>query len=136
MKYIIILALILSSCGNPSSPTVPPPPNSSQTQVLNINNSLSDALRLAITTSISLRDQGVIVASDTRSVQDWSLKVLDIKDKIDKELASSDTWEIQKKKILDSLVGFSLPVVTSNPTLQAILISVQTIVQQIRNQVQ
>lgn len=136
LALVLVLPITLVSCGPKATTTTPAPPNSPQTQVLSINNSLSDAIRLAVTTSISLRDQKVISPADTKAVQDWSLSVLDVKDQINKELASGDTWEIQKLKIVGFLVGFKLPISTSNPTLQAILSSVETIVLQLRGGLQ
>lgn len=141
-RLILIIGLCTASACGPAAnpitvpiPPTPPQPNSAQTQVLHINNTLSDALRAAVTTAITLRDAGSISGADTKSVEDWALLTLDVKDQINKELGSTDSWEVQKSKIVGYLVGFKLPQATSNPILQATLTSVQTIVQQIREQV-
>lgn len=132
---ILILSLLLVSCGNPATPSVPPPPNSAQTQVLNVTKTLHDAVDAAVRTAISLRDNKVISAADTRTVENWALSVLDLNDKMLAELGSSDSWTVQKQKLVTFLVGFKLPVVTSNQTLQADLNAIQVIIQQIQGQV-
>lgn len=128
------LTFSLTSCAS-GVPVVPVAPNSPQTEVLHINATFSEAIRLAVTTAISLRDQKTISVDDTKAVEKWSLEVLNMKDSIDTELGSGDTWIIQKQKILLSLAGFKSPAVTSNPILQATLSSVLLIVQQIQNRV-
>lgn len=122
------LILLLTSCASQKVTA----PNSPQAQILNVTKALHDAVDLAVRTSVQLRDNGTISAADTRAVENWALSLLDLNDSMLKELGSTDTWTIQKQKLLLSLVGFKLPVVTANPILQVTLNSVLSIVQQLQ----
>lgn len=141
-KFVVLTVLtatiLLSSCASrvPVAPGIPLPPNSPQTQVLNVTKTLHDAVDAAVRTVISLRDNKTISPADARNVENWSLSVLDLNDKMLNELGSNDSWQVQKQKLLLSLAGFKLPVVTSNQVLQSALNSVQAIIQQIQGQVQ
>lgn len=140
LMFLMLLAstTILQSCASrvPVAPGIPLPPNSPQTQVLNVTKTLHDAVDAAVRTAISLRDNKTISPADARNVENWSLSVLDLNDKMLNELGSNDSWQVQKQKLLLSLAGFKLPAVTSNQVLQSALNSVQAIIQQIQGQVQ
>lgn len=137
----LILALALSfalvSCGgsNPTTVGTPAPPNSPQTQVLNVTKTLADAINTAVKSTIILRDQGLVSQADAVTVESWAASAATVDDQIATELGSSDSWTIQKQKILLSLVGFKLPLVTSNPVLQSALQQALMLAQQIQSAV-
>jgi hypothetical protein len=125
----------LVSCGNPATVTTPAPPNSAQTQTLNATKALADAINGAVKAAVNLNAQGIVSEGDTRTVVNWGKSATVLDDQIATELGSADTWTVQKQKIVASLSGFKLPVVTSNTALQAALQQALTLVQQIQSQV-
>ena len=138
-RAVLALALLLTSCGgSATAPVTPAPPNSPQTQTLNVTKALADAINAAVKTAITLRDQGQISASDTRTVENWAKSATILDDQIATELGNtSDPWPTQKAKILLLLPGFQFPFGGStNTTLQAAITAVGTTVNLIRTQVQ
>jgi len=136
MKRVLIACLLLSSCGNPTVQT-PAPPNSPQTQVLNIDKTLADSINAAVKTAISLRNQGQVSAADVNTIENWAKAAAILDDQIATELGSADPWTVQKQKILLLLPGFQIPITgTINQTLAASLAAVTTTVNLIRAQVQ
>lgn len=130
-----VLALGLVGCGNPSA-TTPAPPNSPQTQVLNIDKTLADAINGAVRASIVLRDQGKMSQANVTLIQAWAKSAVAVDDAIATELASSDPWSVQKTKILALLPGMKVPTVSGlDPTIQADLVAITAIIAQIQAQV-
>jgi|SRR6185312_9198850 len=138
LAFALLLPVTLISCGasNPASTTTPAPPNSPQTQALNITKTLADSINAAVKTAIAMRDQGKISPAVATQVENWAASAAILDDQIATELGSSDSWTIQKQKLLPSLAGFKLPQVTSDPTLQSALAQVQVLIQQLLTQVQ
>ncbi len=138
-RAVLAVSLLLASCGgNATAPSAPAPPNSAQTQTLNITKTLADAINAAVKTAISLRNQGQISAADTVLIENWAKSAAILDDQIATELGNTaDPWTVQKAKILLLLPGFQIPLTsTTNQTLAASLAAVSTTVQLIRAQVQ
>ena len=134
----LALALILVGCGasTPTTPAVPVPPNSPQTQVLNITKTLADSINAAVKTAISLRDSGKIDQATTLTIENWAKSAAVLDDTIATELGSADPWPLQKQKILVILPAFRIPGTSYvNTTLQAALTAVGTILSQLQVQV-
>ncbi len=138
MKRLLLACALLAGCGgSATAPNVPAPPNSAQTQTLNITKTLADAINAAVKTAISLRDQGQITAVDTRTVEDWAKAAAILDDQIATEIGSPDPWPTQKQKILLLLPGLQIPFRGPvNTTLAASLAAVTTTINLIRAQVQ
>jgi len=138
----ISLALLLSlsvafvGCGNPTTATTPAPPNSPQTQVINISKTLADAISGAVNASIALRDQGKITPDTNLLIRNWAKSAITLNESIATELGSADTWSVQKAKIYLTLTGFKTPTVSGlDPTIQADFAAIMAIVQQIQTAV-
>jgi len=130
-----VLTLGLCACGNPTAST-PAPPNSPQTQVLNIDKTLADAINAAVKLSITLRDQGKLSQANVTIIQSWAKSAVLLDDAIAIELASADPWPTQKAKILAMLPGLKIPTISGlDANMQTSLVAIQTIVAQIQMQV-
>ncbi len=135
-KLVLSCVLLLASCATPTA-TTPSPPNSAQTQVLNIDKTLADSINAAVKTAISLRNQNQISAADTTTIENWARAAAILDDQIATELGSPDPWPTQKSKILLLVPGFQIPLTgTINTTLKASLAAVTTTVNLIKAQVQ
>lgn len=133
----LCLSFALAGCGNPPTATTPAPPNSAQTQLLNVTKTLADAINASVRTAISLRNSNQISAADTLAVENWAKAAATLDDQIAAEIGSADPWAVQKQKILLLLPGFQLPITgTTNATLQASLVAVSQTVALIRGGVQ
>lgn len=140
----LVLALVLSlgavattSCGTATATTPVPVQNSPQTQVHNINKTFADSVNAAVKTAIAMRDQGKLSQAVTQQIEDWSVAASLVSDKVEMELTSSDTWAVQKQKILLALTGLQIP----NPgnvesTVQVALTTVGTVLVQFQMEVQ
>lgn len=134
-RLILALGLVLYGCGTPTAST-PAPPNSAQTQVLNIDKTLADAINAAVKLSITLRDQGKLSQANNLIIQNWAKSAVKLDDDIATELGSADPWSVQKTKILAMLPGLKVPAVSGlDATMQANLAAVTTIIAQIQAQV-
>ncbi len=130
-----VLALGLCACGTPTAST-PAPPNSSQTQVLNIDKTLADAINATVKLTITLRDQGKLSQANVTLIQSWAKTAVAVDDQIATELASSDTWTVQKAKILQMITTIKIPSISGlDPAAQNSLLAAQAIIEQIRMQV-
>jgi hypothetical protein len=134
---LCLLVFLLVGCHSTNtSATTPAPVNSPQTQVLNIDKTLADAINAAVKAAIILRDQGKLSQANTTLIENWAKAAAILDDQIATELGSADTWAVQKTKILAMLPGFKIPVVSGlDPTLQADLVGITAIVAQIQGQV-
>jgi hypothetical protein len=137
VKFALILALAvgLVSCGNPALPTVPPGPNSPQTQALHITQTLADAVNAATRATVTLNGQAKVSDIDTRTVLAWSKSTVSLDEQMASELGSADPWAVQRQKIVASLAGFRLPAGGFPPELQQLFAQTQVIVQQLLAQV-
>lgn len=133
LLFSLLLPVTLISCGNPATVTTPAPPNSPQTQVLNVTHALADAINGAVKAAIALQGQDMISVADTQTVVNWGKSAAMLDDQIATELGSADTWTIQKQKIVASLAGFKLPQVTSNPALQSALQQALLLINQLQS---
>jgi hypothetical protein len=139
MKTLLVLVITLGlvGCGTPTATTPSPVTNSPQTQAHNINKTLADSINALVKTSIAMRDQGKLSAGNTKQIEDWSVSATLVSDKVEMEIASSDSWPVQKQKIIVLLTGFQIP--NPNPTeatVQAALTAVKTVLTQLQAQVQ
>ncbi len=141
IQMVVFMLWIIgsSSCGgSATAPSVPAPPNSPQTQALNLTKTLADSISAAVNTAIQLRNAGTVSAADTTAIENWAHSA-DLLDKqIVTELANAaDPWPVQKAKILVLLPGFQIPLRgTTATTLQAALAAVSSTVALLRAQVQ
>lgn len=132
----LAIALALVGCGTPTANTPPPVQNSPQTQTLNIDKTLADAINGAVKASITLRNQGKMSAANVTLIENWAKSAVILDDQIAAELGSADTWAVQKTKILAMLPQFKVPTVSGlDPTIQADLAAITTIISQIQSQV-
>ncbi len=128
--------LTLTGCGNPPTASTPPPPNSPQVQAHNVNKALADSINAAVKTSIAMRDQGKLSAATTRLIENWAVAASKVSDQIEMEITSTDSWAVQKQKILVLLTGIQIP----NPgpvetAIQTALTAVGTLLRQFQMQV-
>lgn len=129
------LALGLVSCGNPTA-TTPAPPNSPQTQVLNIDKTLADAINAMVKAAVLLGNQGKVSRPNVVLIESWSKSAVALDDAIATELGSADPWSVQKTKILAMLPGLKVPAISGlDPTVQADLVAITAIIGQIQAQV-
>lgn len=146
MKYAIVCTFLCiaaisipaleTGCGNPTA-TTPSPVNSPQTQLVNIDKTLADTINGAVKATIALRNQGKMSAVNTTLVENWAKSAAILDDAIATELGSTDTWAVQKTKILAILPKFAIPTMSGiDPSIQADFAAIAAIVQQIQGQVQ
>jgi hypothetical protein len=135
LAVVIVLAGLVAC--KPATAVVPPGPNSPQTQVANIDKTLADAVNAAVKTTIALRDQGKVSQANTVVIENWCKAVATADDAIATELGSTDTWAVQKQKILLMVVNQAVPLATANldPSLAAALNGVANLISQIQQQV-
>jgi len=128
--------IILTGCPQSTS-TTPAPPNSPQTQALNLTRALSDAVNAAVRTGITLRDQGKFSQADNLTLQTWAKSAIALDDQIASALGTGESWTVQRGKVLALLVGFQPPSLGANidASLQAALTLVNQLIGQIRGQV-
>lgn len=137
---IFIAALLLCGCGTPTAST-PSPVNSPQTQAINIDKTMADAINSAVKISISLRcatppAAGCIDPGTVILIENWAKSAASLDDQIAAELANSDTWDVQKQKILLLLPKLQIPIISGlNPTAQTALTVVTSLISQIQAQV-
>lgn len=133
-RLLLTLALTcpfaLVSCGHATVQT-----NSPQTQTLNFVRTLKDANSAAVHTAVLLRDQGKLDAATVNKIEDVALTIVTLQNNLADELASGDTWTLQKQKIISSITGFGFSKITSDPTLQSAYAQVLSLIQQIKSQV-
>jgi hypothetical protein len=131
---ILVLAFGLVSCSR-SAPSVPPGPNSAQTQALHITQTLADAVNAATRVTVTLNGQAKVSDADTRTVLAWSKSAVALDEQLATELGGADPWPTQRQKIAASLAGFRLPAGGFPPELQQLFAQTQVIVQQLLAQV-
>ena len=130
---LIIVCLLLASCGNPTVQT-PVPQNSPQTTVALTNKSVADADLAAVKTVIALRDAGKLSQANTDSIENWLAIVAHADRSIGLILAKPESWDAQKKEIFTLLATVTAPTVagTIDPGAQAIITQVMTLVNQLK----
>ena len=139
LPAVFVLALFLAGCGasTPTTPVTPAPVNSPQTQALNVDKALADAISAAVNTAISLRNAGKISQADTTTIENWAKSAAILDDTIATEIGSADPWATQKTKILAMLPLFKIPgTSTIDTTLQAALAAVSALLTQLQGAVQ
>ena len=136
MKIVALLSfLFLWGC--PAATTTPAPPNSPQTQAVNVTKLLADSINAAVKTAIAERNAGKVSQADTTTIENWAKSAAVLDDTIATELGSADPWTTQKAKILVMLPGFKIPgTSTTDTTLQAALAAVSTLLTQLQGAVQ
>ena len=138
MKCALLACLLLASCGgSATAPVTPAPPNSPQTQALNVCKTITDSISAAVNTTIQLRNAGKVSQADTTIIENWAKSAYALDDSITAELTSADAWAIQKQKVLLMLPLFKIPgTSTADTTIQAALAAVTTTVALLKGQVQ
>jgi hypothetical protein len=135
LALVLILPVTMASCA-PATVSTPAPPNSPQTQALNLTKTLSDAINAAVKTGISLRDQGKFSQANNLILQNWAKSAVALDDRIATELGNGTAWTVQRGHVLALLPGFQIPAMGGlDPTLQAALTLVTQLVGQIQAQV-
>lgn len=139
MKTLLALVITLGlvGCGTPTATTPSSITNSPQTQAHNINKTLADSINTVVKTVITMRDQGKLAPATAKLIEDWSVSASIVSDKVEMEITSTDSWPVQKQKIVALLLGIQIP----NPgpietTVQAALTAVKTVLTQLQAQVQ
>jgi hypothetical protein len=134
---IVILALLLVSCSTPQKVITPTPPNSPQTTVAQLNNTVADADQAAAKTVIALRDAGKLSAANTIAIENWLGFVASTNKSIGLILVKPEPWSTQKTEILTLLATVTAPAIatTIDPGAQAVVTQIMTLVAQLRAQV-
>lgn len=131
MKRLAVLAVLISliGCRTPTATTPPPV----QQTVAQLVKTLADADNAAVRATISLRDSGKLKQADAVVIENWCKTIANIDNAVANEMAGSDTWDVQRKKIALLVAAQALPAVSQNldPTLQASLSSLLAYVNQI-----
>ncbi len=137
MKLTILLGFIVLWGCPASTTTTPAPPNSPQTQALNVTKTLADAINAAVKTTIAERNAGKVSQADTTTIENWAKSAAVLDDTIATELGSADPWATQKAKIIAMMPLFRIPGTgTTDVTLQAALAAVSTLLTQLQGVVQ
>ena len=137
MKWLLRIEKSPPATATPSA-TTPAPPNSPQAAVLNITKTLADATNTAEKLSVALRNAGTLSAANNLIIRNWCGAVAKLDDAIATEIGSTDTWAVQKQKILLLVAGFAIPKVVGviGPGLAGDLASVGALIVSIQTQVQ
>ncbi len=136
-SVVLVLALFsLVSCGNPTA-TTPNPPNSPQTTVAQLNNTVADADQAAVKTVIALRDASKLSQANTLTIENWLALVATTDKAIGVILAKPEPWTAQKAEILTLLATVTAPTIATaiDPGASAVIAQIQTLIAQIRVQV-
>ena len=88
--------------------------------------------------SVDLRNAGTLSAANNLIIRNWCGAVAKLDDAIATEIGSTDTWAVQKQKILLLVAGFAIPKVVGviDPGLAGDLASVGALIVSIQTQVQ
>jgi hypothetical protein len=140
MKQLFLALILVStiSCTStvPATVATPAPPNSPQTQVLNIDKTLADAISTVVKTAITLRDSGKLSQANTTIIENWAKSAAAVDDAIATELGSSDLWPVQKQKIFLLLTTVKVPgSSTLDISIQTALSAVSSLITQLQTQV-
>ena len=138
LKLLLCSVLLINGCSSstPVAPTIPIPPNSPQTQAVNITKTLADSINAAVNTAISLRGSGKLSAANTTLIENWASSAAKLDDSIATELSSSDTWAVQEQKILVLIPTFKIPgTSTLDVSMQAAISAVSALLNQLQAQV-
>ena len=100
LRLALILSLVLAGCIK-NNPTPTPPP----IQVANSINTLAQTLNAATSGLIAARDAGELSQADLTAAFNVITPIANAGKAINVELRSSDTWEIQKVKVLGIVTG-------------------------------
>ena len=130
-----VLALCLfTGCAKNTTTSTPPAP---QQTVVNAARAVADGINLAVSTCVSLNQQGKLNAANTNACKSWATLAAHTLDQVFAELSSSDPWATQKTKILTYLATVTAPAVASgiDPAASAQFTAVATLVKQLIAQV-
>lgn len=138
MKRLLLavaLCVLLVSCAPKAS--TPNPPNSPQTTVAQLNNTVADADQAAVKAVIALRDAGKLSQANTLTIENWLALVATTNKSIGLILVKPEPWTAQKAEILTLLATVTAPTVatTIDPGAAAVIAQIQTLIAQIRAQV-
>ena len=132
--YILSLGLAGCAASNSATVTTPAPVNSPQTQAINIDKAIADAISTAVNAAIAERNAGNLSQADTTLIENWAKSAATLDDSIATELASADPWPTQKQKILLMLPLFKIPGTSTTDTIvQAALGAVSAVVGQLQS---
>ena len=133
----LALCVALTGCAAKVAPVTPTPPNSAQTTVARLNNTVADADQAAVKTVIALRDAGKLSQANTTVIENWLALVATTDKAIGMILAKSEAWDVQKVEILTLLATTTAPTIatTIDPGASAVIAQIQTLIAQIRTQV-
>lgn len=141
MKRLLIavalcLPIALVSCAKATTST-PTPPNSPQTTVAQINNTVADADQAGVKTVIALRDAGKLSQANTATIETYLALVATTNKSIGLILAKPEPWTAQRAEILTLLATVTAPTIATaiDPGASAVIAQIQTLIAQIRAQV-
>lgn len=97
---LLLLLLVVGCQKNPTTTPTPPP-----IQVANSVNALAQSLNAATSGFIAARDAGELSQTDLTAAFNVITPIANAGKLINAELRSSDTWEVQKVKILGIVTG-------------------------------
>lgn len=129
---VYLVALACAGCN--TSANIPPPPQVKIAQTIKL---VADSDVAAVKIIISLRDAGKISQGTANIVENWLALVANNDKAISAILASTDTWQVQKTKILILLAATTAPQVatTIDPAGAVAIAQVVTLLAQIQAQV-
>lgn len=130
------LALALCGCGNTTVQT-PTSINNQQSTVASAVKAVADADSAAVTTVISLRDQGKLSQPNTNTIENWLALVATTDKSIAAILGNGQPWAQQKASILVLLATTTAPTIatTIDPGAQAVITQVVTLLNAVKVQV-
>lgn len=133
---IAIAFALLASCGA-TKPVTPAPPNSAQTTVAQLNNTVADADQAGAKTVIALRDAGKLSQANALTIENWLALVATTNKSIGLILVKPEPWTAQRAEILTLLATVTAPTIATaiDPGASAVIVQIQTLIAQIRAQV-
>lgn len=135
--YLLAAALLLTGCASTSTPTTPAAPTPPQITVASSVNALAQAVDGAVNATIAARNAGKVSAADAAAIESFCGVIATTGKAVDLELRSTDTWAVQKVKILTTVTGAGLGTLKAHisPTAQLLVASLVALANQISSAV-
>ena len=133
---IFLLAVLLAFAGCAAKNTttsVPAAPTPAQIITAKAVDGLAQAVDGAVTAAIAARDAGKVSQVDLNAIENLSVAIAMAGKQVDAELRSSDTWEVQKVKIMGIVAGAGLGELKAHisPAAQLLVSSLVVVVNQV-----
>ena len=109
------------------------PATPANVQMAQLSKTLADAEATATKSLIALRDAGKVTQAETRTVENYILAAATTGKSMDAELVSTDSWDIQKTRIIQmwTAAGLGQAKASLSPTAGLVLDSILSAVNQI-----